>query len=318
MDAVGATDGDRVLVLEGPALDGGKQRVHVSEQNVGCPDELDVETGVEHIRGSHPLVDETGVRADDFRQMGQEGDDVVLGLALDLVDPVDVESGRAALVPDGFGGLFRDHAQFGKRVAGMRLDFEPDAEFGFRRPDSDHVRSRVARDHRASSFSEFLAAVYQTPRDPSMERRDLLPFAFDRRGRVVPGGGERERQAPGKQKHRALDHENIGGTRAGHEHFHGAVDRQDFVVRCRIIAAELQEMEQGGHADGSGDQAEEHGGEACALLRSEPGEKGGQDPGEQGAGKRAEGEQDNDVDRPGGHALVGQGKLDRDETGDQQ
>ena len=36
-------------------------------------------------------MDEAGLGADDFGQMGQEGDDVVLGLALDLVDPGDVE-----------------------------------------------------------------------------------------------------------------------------------------------------------------------------------------------------------------------------------
>jgi hypothetical protein len=76
-------------------------------------------------------VDEAGVRADDFGQMGQEGDDVVLGLALDLVDARDVEGGRfAALFPDRLGGfLLRDDAEVSARcVAGMRLDLEPDAE----------------------------------------------------------------------------------------------------------------------------------------------------------------------------------------------
>jgi hypothetical protein len=36
-------------------------------------------------------MDEAGIGADDLGQMGQEGDDVVLGFALDFVDAVDVE-----------------------------------------------------------------------------------------------------------------------------------------------------------------------------------------------------------------------------------
>jgi len=42
-------------------------------------------------------VDEACLGADDFGQMGEEGDDVVLGLALDLVDALDVEGGVLAL-----------------------------------------------------------------------------------------------------------------------------------------------------------------------------------------------------------------------------
>ena len=92
-------------------------------------------------------MDETRVRADEFRQMRQEGDDVVLGHALDLVDALDVELRRVAFLPDRPCRFLRDHAEFGQRVAGMRLDLEPDAEAGFRRPDGDHFRARVARDH---------------------------------------------------------------------------------------------------------------------------------------------------------------------------
>ena len=51
-------------------------------------------------------MDEARLGADDFRQMGREGDYVVLGLALDLVDPGDVEAGVFGLGPDWFvGGL---------------------------------------------------------------------------------------------------------------------------------------------------------------------------------------------------------------------
>ena len=125
MDAVAAADGDRVLVLEGAALQGGEQRVEIGEQEVGGAGQLDGEAGVEHVGGGHALVHEAGVRADDLGEVGQEGDDVVLGLALDLVDAGDVEP--RVLFPDRRGGFLRDHPEFGLGVAGMRLDLEPDA-----------------------------------------------------------------------------------------------------------------------------------------------------------------------------------------------
>ena len=71
----------------------------------------------------------------------------MLGLALDLVDAVDIEGGGAALVPDGSGSLFRNDAEVCQRIAGMGLDLEPDAELGFRRPDGDHFRTGVTRYH---------------------------------------------------------------------------------------------------------------------------------------------------------------------------
>ena len=50
MDAVRATDGRGQLVLEGPALDRGEKRIDIFDQDVGGPDELHVETGVEDVR----------------------------------------------------------------------------------------------------------------------------------------------------------------------------------------------------------------------------------------------------------------------------
>ncbi len=92
-------------------------------------------------------MDETAVGTDKFCEMSEEGDDVVLGHGFDLVDAGDVEGGAAALFPDGLGSRLRNDAEFGQRVTGMRLDLEPDAELCFRRPDGDHFRSGVTRDH---------------------------------------------------------------------------------------------------------------------------------------------------------------------------
>ncbi len=92
---------------------------------------------------------EARLGADDLRQMRQEGDDVVLGFALDFVDAGDIEARVPGLGPDRLGGLFRDHAKFGQRVRRMRLDLEPDLEARLRLPDGGHFRAGVAGDHGA-------------------------------------------------------------------------------------------------------------------------------------------------------------------------
>jgi hypothetical protein len=85
-------------------LSAASSSVHVGQQDVGGAHQLHVEAGVEHVRRGHALVHEPRIRADDFGQVGQEGDDVVLGFALDLVDAGDVELGRAAFSQIGLGG----------------------------------------------------------------------------------------------------------------------------------------------------------------------------------------------------------------------
>ena len=99
MDAVRAADGRRHLVFEGAALERGEQRVDVGDQDVGGAHELHVEAGVEHVGGGHAGMHEARLRPDDFRQMREEGDDVVLDLGLDGVDAGDVECRRACPCP---------------------------------------------------------------------------------------------------------------------------------------------------------------------------------------------------------------------------
>ncbi len=83
-------------------------------------------------------------------EMRQERDDVVLRLPLDGIDPPDIERGVPPLRPDGLGRRFRDDAELGQRVAGMRLDLEPDAEPGLGLPDGHHGGAGIARDHGGS------------------------------------------------------------------------------------------------------------------------------------------------------------------------
>ena len=151
MDAVRAADRRRHLVLVSAALQRGEQRVDVGDQDVARPLQLHGEAGVEHVRARHALMDEARIRADELGEMGEEGDHVVLGDALDLVDALDVELRLAALLPDRLRRLLRDDAEFGQRVAGVGLDLEPDAEARLGRPDRGHLGAGIAGDHRSGS-----------------------------------------------------------------------------------------------------------------------------------------------------------------------
>ena len=99
MDAVAAADAERVLVLEGAALQDGEQRIEVGEQDVGGLLQLHREAGVEHVARGHALMDEARLGPDMLGEVGEEGDHVVRGLALDLVDARDLEGALLAQPP---------------------------------------------------------------------------------------------------------------------------------------------------------------------------------------------------------------------------
>ncbi len=75
--------------------------------------------------------------------MREEGDDVVLDLALDRVDPRDVELGGSPLAADRLGRSLGDHAELGHGIGGMRLDLEPDAVAGLRASQIATICGRV-------------------------------------------------------------------------------------------------------------------------------------------------------------------------------
>ena len=68
----------RQFVLEGAALQRGEQRVDIGDENVGGAGELHRKAGVEHVGGGHALMHEARVGADEFGEMRQKGDDVVV------------------------------------------------------------------------------------------------------------------------------------------------------------------------------------------------------------------------------------------------
>ena len=154
-----AADADVHLVFDCAGLQRGQQLVHIREQEVGGAHQLHVERGVQHVRRRHALMHEARlILPTMFGQVGQEGDDVMFGDGLDLVDAGDVEFDVFGL-PHGVGVFARDHAQIGLGVAGMGLDLVPDAEFGLGRPNGDHVGAAVSGDHRGVPFGLRVCSV---------------------------------------------------------------------------------------------------------------------------------------------------------------
>ena len=79
-----------ILCSSARFLQRGQHLVQVVQQQVRRLLHLHRKAGVEHVGGRHALVHEARGRADMLGEVGQERDDVVLGLALDLVDAVDL------------------------------------------------------------------------------------------------------------------------------------------------------------------------------------------------------------------------------------
>ena len=94
-----------ILCSKRAALERGQQGIGILDEDIGGAHKLHVEAGVEHVGRGHAGMHEARFRADDFRQMGQKGDDVVFDLGLDLVDALNVELGGLALFPDVFPPL---------------------------------------------------------------------------------------------------------------------------------------------------------------------------------------------------------------------
>jgi hypothetical protein len=72
------------------------QQLHVRDQQVGRLHHLHRERGVDDVGAGQAFVDVAGGGAHVFGHVGQEGDDVVVHLALDFVDALHLEAGALA------------------------------------------------------------------------------------------------------------------------------------------------------------------------------------------------------------------------------
>ena len=176
MDAVGAAHAQRVLELEGAALARLTKLLHVGQDDVDCLGDLVGKRRVSQVAAGHAVVHPTRglllalrhIGIDVLGHVGGEGDDVVVGDLLDLVDALD---GEVGVVANPLRLFFRDAGfpQLSLRLARQNLDFLPDGELVLKLPDGAHLRTRVAVDHCACSpfpcrsFPFCLSLAYYTP-----------------------------------------------------------------------------------------------------------------------------------------------------------
>src|SRR4029079_7172238 len=125
-------------------------------------------------------MQEARLGSDMLRDRGEEGDHVVLHLALDLIDTGRIE---AAALPQRVGRMFRDKTEIGHGLCGIGLDLEPDAELRLGLPNASHFGAAIARDHTSvgafpregDRFSRFRGLALPTPLSAPLSHKGFLP-----------------------------------------------------------------------------------------------------------------------------------------------
>ena len=79
-----------------------------------------------------------------FGYRGGERDHIVPHFVFNFVDAGDLEPGMSAQQARGFGG---NDAEFGQRLRGRQLNFQPLLKAVFVTPDPAHFGPRVSRNH---------------------------------------------------------------------------------------------------------------------------------------------------------------------------
>ena len=146
VDRMGAAHHDRHRLRPGARHEHGQQLVAVVEQALPRGPQLERKRRVHDVTARQAEVEEAALGPDRLGDLRHERDHVVVGLALDLGDPLEVDP-RACFDRDE--GVGRDLAASDLRTDDRQLDLEHPLEAGGLGPDRGHLGQRVARDHRA-------------------------------------------------------------------------------------------------------------------------------------------------------------------------
>ena len=219
VDAVGAAHHQRGAVLAGAGDDRRHGRVEVRQEPLARRAQLEGQGGVDDIAAGQAQVQVAARRADRLGDLADEGDDVVIGGALDLGDAGHVDARRGLERGEGVAG---DEAPSGLRPGHRQLDQQHRLEAGLVRPQGAHLRQRVARDHRptpaatrpmsrrrwapanvtwpAAAYAASAAAARSRPRPTTVRTRPPAvrrpsSGAFHARGEDQAARGTRLRQA---------------------------------------------------------------------------------------------------------------------------
>ena len=152
VDAMAAANANSVLVFKGAFFQGDQETIHVFEKDISCADQLDVETGIQNIGTGHALVNKARfVIADVFGKVCEECNDVMFCDRFDFINTRHIKFYVLGF-PNSIRIFARNHTEICHGFAGVRFDFIPNAKFAFGGPNSDHIRTRITRDHKKCLF----------------------------------------------------------------------------------------------------------------------------------------------------------------------
>ena len=144
MHAVGTADGGHIFKFHGTAFQHFRQLFQVFQNHLRSLLHLYVEARVLHIRRGKAHVDILGFIPYIFRHCGQERNDVVVDLPVDLVDAVYIKVGFGL---DDLHRFFGNPPQFCVGLAGGDLHIQHGLPFIPLVPDFLHFRTCVSRNH---------------------------------------------------------------------------------------------------------------------------------------------------------------------------
>ena len=150
MDAMRSADHRRPLVLERPLQHRLARTIDAGEDQVGGIPEQDRQRRVEHVGAGHAEMEVARRGPDALFQKSEEGDHVVTGGLLDVVDARGVLRGeRPCLACALLDRLAGHEARVRHRARGGQLDLEPRLIAVLRRPQAHHLGPAVAGNHAA-------------------------------------------------------------------------------------------------------------------------------------------------------------------------
>ena len=143
--AVRSPDHDRVTLLARAANDRGEQCCEACVNEGGGRAHLQCERGINDVTAGQTVVNPTPFSAHALRQLVYEGDNIVIGGALQLVDARDIHLRLGADYSNGVGGHF---ARCSLRVEHREFYLQRRAPARLIAPDRRHRRRGVTGDHR--------------------------------------------------------------------------------------------------------------------------------------------------------------------------
>ena len=149
MNAMAAANGGGALVFMRPFFQASKQTIKSGQHQISGPGQLNGQGCVQNVRRCHTLMHKPRILANMFGKVGQKGNNIMFGFALNFVNAINF---KGAALPNCGGRFGRNNTKFCLRVTRMGFNFKPNLELAFLRPNGGHFRPGIPRDHANNTF----------------------------------------------------------------------------------------------------------------------------------------------------------------------